>query len=160
MFSALARLWYDDTKKHGEELIAVSSVTLGRPFCSVSYLFWSSFPTLQPFHIASKCTLFISLFISLFLSLFISLYFFSEGSSERFRQLTIHQWSALFLPLKELSVFLIFWRIDVVYHHSVDVMLFWARLDPSISILVRSSWKKKKFSSQQNFFNHRTSWGD
>lgn len=146
MFSALARLRDDDRKKHGEEVIAVSSVTLGIPFCSASYLFWS-FPTLQPYHFASKCALFFFLF---------------EGSSERFSKLTIHQWSALFLPWKELSVFLIFWRIDVVYHHSADVMLFWARLVPSICILVTSSLKKFSihFSSQQNVLDDITSWGD
>lgn len=62
MFSALARLRHDDRKKHGEEVSAVSSVTLGRPFCSASYLFWS-FPALQPFHIASKCTLFFHFYL-------------------------------------------------------------------------------------------------
>lgn len=146
MFSALARLRDDDRKKHGEEVIAVSSVTLGRPFCSASYLFWS-FPTLQPFHIASKCALF----------------FFSFRRKQReIQQAHNPSVKCTISAMEGVCVFLIFWRIDVVYHHSADVMLFWARLVPSISILVTSSLKKFSihFSSQQYVLDDRTSWGD
>lgn len=123
-------------------MIAVSSVTLGRPFCCALYLFWSS-PTPQPFHIASKCAL---------------LYLFILRRKQWEIQQAHNPSVKCTISAVEGCVFLIFWRIEVVYHHSADVMLFWTRLVPSISIFQKNSLKKCSihFSSQQTVWKDWT----
>lgn len=80
MFSTVARLKYDDGKNKGEEVIAVSSVTLGRPFCSALQTCVISLRELSD-------TSAISHFLKARRFFFSS--FFSWGGCERFDALTI-----------------------------------------------------------------------
>lgn len=129
MFSTVARLKYDDRKNKGEEVIAVSSVPLGRPFCSALQTcvisLWELSNTSAISHFLEARRFF----------------FHGEAVRDSACSQSVVAWSALFLPWIELSIFLIFSRIDVAYHRSAVCFVFWGR-----SALISQHIRNKQLS--------------